>query len=222
MRMEMMTDATQTAPDQPAAQESTAAPAAARKHHIGTIAMFSLLALAALGLGGMYFKYFKTPFAIKTTQSQETVQAFLTSGQADLRGMKDTLTKTEGLVKLFGQQIDQVQVPVHELPANPFDPSLTLIAVSTPATDGQVIPASHLAQDASNAAREQQRQTRLAAARQLKLQSILFGSKQSHCLIDGKLYAVGQTVGGFTIHAIERERVHLQIGSDTFVITLGK
>jgi ABC-type glycerol-3-phosphate transport system substrate-binding protein len=212
MRLEMM--------DSPApVEESKPAPAKA-KHHPGTIAMFALAGVAAVALGAMYFRYFKYEFTIPTTDSQASVEKFLTTGQADLRGMRETLDKTAKLVNEFGQEIDAVQVPVDQLAANPFDQGLTLVTVADESPDGAVVPVIHQAADTSKAVREQQRQALLEQAKKLKLQSILYGSAKSHCLIDGKLYAVGQTVEGFTIRSIERDRITLHTQGHEFVLQL--
>ncbi len=223
MRIDMMEQSSEsTGVTSAASSEAATAPSARPRHHPGTIVMFALLGVAGLGLAGMYFKYAKSTETIAQTTaltaSGESVQQFLTSGQADLRGMRDVLAKTEKLVAQFGQQIENVQVPLEDLGPSPFDTSLTIVRV-TP-VEGDVTTMNTPVADTSRAVKEQQQRAALDAARRLKLQSILVGKERSHCLIDGKLYTVGESIDGFIITSIASDRVGVSRGSFDFVLQL--
>ena len=162
---------------------------------------------AAPGAGG----------AASSAEEVESVLARLDAGPA---GEADELSveRVEALVKRFDTYVEERQVPLARLRANPF-----AVAVSLE-TKVQTASAAKSAADEEARQREQQeaqaKQQRRDALSRLKLGSILITDAERLALVDGKLCRVGDQIGGFRLEAIEADRVTLSFDGETADLSL--
>jgi len=168
-----------------------------------------LLVTCAVGVGVMYL------FGIKQKPKEATAEEKAIEAQVD-EALKKLVNKEEQdqaknlfkdtteMVQAFYEYPAKQQVAVDELQKNPF-----CHAAEKKEETGKV--------DEKALQREKERLLREAQTKlgQLKLQSILKGTKGATCLINGEIYKAGQPVGEiFTIKAIEDNKVIL-VASDT-------
>lgn len=127
-------------------------------------------------------------------------------GNTSANGMQ---RDTDAIVAMFTSETNEQQVPIEYVKKNPFRLELPEAEPDTKPTD--------------KANAKQQQAARLkklrAKAKGLGLQSIM-GGAQPVAVIDGSLYQTGDKVGPFTIAQIDRLRVKLKAGEETFTLTM--
>lgn len=163
----------------------------------------ALMALVAVVVGVTYFMIVRSgPGKAEAADAQAeaagaTINSFLSGGTDNIRVIALMLQKTETVVNRFRAYPSTKQVPLEDLRTNPFHFGRAKAAKA----------------DLDDAAVKRQRQEQidsiLAAAKQLRLQSILIGGEHKSCIIDGKVYTQGQIVGRFTL---------LEIGSRSIIV----
>ncbi|MGD1278403.1 MAG: hypothetical protein ABR964_14415 [Tepidisphaeraceae bacterium] len=126
-----------------------------------------------------------------------TINSFLSGGADNVRVIAMMLQKTETVVNRFRAYPSTKQVPLEDLHTNPFHFGRAKAA------------RADLDDAAVKRQRQEQLESILAAAKQLRLQSILIGDARKSCIIDGKVYTQGQSVGRFTL---------LEIGSRSIIV----
>jgi hypothetical protein len=180
----------------------------------GTIIMAGLL--LACG-AGTYFMYNRsapanTPPTAEAAAAKKTIDQFLTDDKDNVNKMKDLLANTEKAVEQFKASPGKVQVPVDDLRTNPF---------SIADVDGKSTAPEDV--DALTAKRRQEaaRAATLKAAGALRLNFTMSG-KQKSCMIDNKVYREGETVGEFTIDAINPDSVILRKDNQRFKLPVSK
>jgi hypothetical protein len=178
-------------------------------------ALLLLLVIILGGGGALYFMRLRTATAAaaspQAAQAQTAINQFLTEGDRNLAQMRDLLRSTEKVVEQFLAYPSVKQVGADQLRLNPF-----LIpkarAVETAQDDaGARARAAALAREKEEAAR---------AAAALQLQSILWSDTNAVCMISGRAYGVGQTVGGFLIEKIDRGAVTVRRGDYRFQLAM--
>jgi hypothetical protein len=127
----------------------------------------------------------------------ETISTFLGGADNNIHLMETMLQKTASIVSRFKTYSDTKQIPLTALNTNPFH----FARVETKKTD--------LDEDAARRAREEQIQDAISSASQLHLQSVLVGGFRKSCIIDGKAYTEGDTVGKFDVLEIRQKTVIL-------------
>jgi hypothetical protein len=128
------------------------------------------------------------------------IKQFLDSGNINI--MKQTLKETEKIVKQFRAYPGRTQVPLTALRTNPF-------RELAPRSDE---PATASSSRDDEHEQELHKQASDAVA-ELKVQSIIRGSKYRACMINNTLYKEGQQVGILRID---------QIGANAIVVSSGK
>jgi hypothetical protein len=137
------------------------------------------------------------------------IKQFLDSGNINI--MKQTLKETEKIVKQFRAYPGRTQVPLAALHTNPF-------RELPPKTDEPVTATSSRDDEHEQ---ELHKQATDAAA-DLKVQSIIRGSKYRACLINNTLYKEGQQVGMFKIDQINPSTVVISTGKYRFELPIQK
>ena len=128
------------------------------------------------------------------------IKQFLDSGNINM--MKQTLKETEKIVRQFRTYPGRTQVPLASLHTNPFRelaPKADQPITATSSKDDEKEQELH--KQASDAAGD------------LKIQSIVRGTRYRACMINNTLYKEGQQVGILKIE---------QIGTNTVVVSSGR
>jgi len=156
--------------------------------------------------------------AASSVAEVESVLARLDAGPA-AEGDELSVERVEALVKRFDTYVQERQVPLALLQANPFE-----VTVS-PDTQEQIATAAKAVVDEKARQREEQekqvqqealaKQQRRDALSRLKVGSILITDSQRLALVDGKIRRVGDEVQGFRLEAIEPDRVTLSFDGET-------
>jgi hypothetical protein len=159
-----------------------------------------LLGLVLVG-GGGYFYMKQSPQVADAaaTQTDDTINQFLSSGEQHVQMMKQMLNNSEKVVQRFRSYPEKTQVPLAGLRVNPF-------RAKPPGTDE---PTVKYDPKASREEIEQLERKAAAtdAAKKLRLQSIFSSGTTKACLMNGKLYRLGQEVDGFKIEEIDAKQV---------------
>lgn len=127
-------------------------------------------------------------------------------------GDSDALSvdRVEEIVKTFDTYVQSRQVPLHRLRVNPF----------------AVVPdePEHGAEEETQTDEETKAEARraqmLEAARALKIGSILIVGDGRKAIVGGKLCAVGDTIQGLCVHAIDPDCVTLSFEGETVELRL--
>jgi hypothetical protein len=134
------------------------------------------------------------------------IKEFLDSGNINM--MKQTLKETEKIVKQFRSYPGKTQVPLEQLRSNPF-------RELAPKADAPVAANSR---DAERA--EELHKQAIAAVADIKLQSIVRGSKVRACMINNTLYKEGQQIGILKIEQVTTNSVIVSSGQYRFEIKM--
>jgi hypothetical protein len=162
--------------------------------------VFVLLGLLLVG-GGGYFYMKQSPQVADAaaTQNDNTITEFLNSGEQHVQMMKQMLNNSEKVVQRFRAYPEKTQVPLASLRANPFRAKAA----------GSDDPNKTYDPKASKSETEQAERRAAAtdAAKKLRLQSIFSSGSTKACLLNGKLYRLGQEVDGFKIEDIDPKHI---------------
>jgi hypothetical protein len=172
-----------------------------------TLLVFGVILLGAAGYYLMYARTGPQTAAAATAESEQadqTINQFLSSGEANAREMRKLRETTDKVVAQF-QGAAPTQVPVNELQANPFK----YAQENDEATNAA----------AAQKKRDEERAAAVAAAQTLQLQTILSGAKKT-CMINNQMYTEGQSVGGFTIETISADGVVVKSGAYRFKLKM--
>jgi hypothetical protein len=182
-----------------------------RKVNQGTMVLFGIL---LLGAAGLYFMYLKTGPAKATAateaaaEADTTIASFLTDGDRNIADMQRMLMETEKVVEEFQNHSNKPQVPLAQLPTNPF--KYIPLKPETTARDEEELKKK----------REEERQAAVKAVQALQLQSILFGDIRRACMINNRMYAEGERVNDFTIEKINQDSVIVRTGAFRFALQM--
>lgn len=171
-----------------------------------------IFAVVLLGAAGYYFMYARTgpqtaaaATSAEAAKADETINKFLSSGDENLRVMRQLRKTTDKVVAQF-RNSNVAQVPVSELQANPFKYA-------------QVSDEASIA-EAAKKKREEERQVALSNVQGLQLQSILHSDKTRSCMVNNQLYKEGETVMGFVIEKITVNSVIVKEGQFRFELKM--
>ena len=173
-----------------------------------------LLGLVLVG-GGGYFYMKQGPAAADaaTAQGPDTVTRFLSDGDAHVKMMKQMLNNSEKVVQRFRQYPTDTQIPLTSLRSNPF-------RLLPPKGDEPVVRHADPEGDREAVRQKERKAAATDAAQKLRLQSIFSSGTTKACLINGKLYRLGQQVDGFTIEEIEPTHVIVSMYEFKFSIAI--
>lgn len=177
-----------------------------------TIGVIALIALSAAGVYYMQLRTAKTGAAIgQASKNAASVQTLLQGGQQGLVTLSKNIAQTRDTIEGFSERDSIALANAKPLERDPFKFDAVELPSSVAPTLG-----------ANKAARETARADALVAAKKLQLQSIMYGSARRSCLIDGKLYFEGQSVGGFIVGQIAPGSITVQREEFTFELRLRK
>lgn len=170
-----------------------------------------LLTVAAVVIWFVYFRGApeSAQAGMAPNDGGSQIKQFLDSGNINI--MKQTLKETEKIVKQFRSDPGRAQVPLAALRSNPF-------RELAPKTD-QPVTANSSKDDEKE--QELHKQASDAAA-EIKVQSIIRGSKYRACMINNTLYKEGQQVGMLTIDHIGPKSIVVSTGKYRFEILMEK
>jgi len=121
-----------------------------------------------------------------------------------------SVDRVENLVNKFDTYVQERQVPLAALRANPFQ-------VEAPTQDAAAVAEPERDLEAETEARRQQM---LKAARNLKLGAVLIAGGERSVIIGGRLYRVGDVVEGLRIAAVQSDYVTLAFENETVELRL--
>lgn len=186
---------------------SETAPKKANNNQVMVMAGLVVVALVVV-----WFMYFRkgpqSADAAAVGSGADTVNAFLASGEEHVALMRQMLQNTDKVVQRFREDQTRTQVPLTALRTNPFR---RLAPSARPENESEA---------AARRRREEERQATAAAAGGLRLQSVLQGKAHQACMINNKLYQLGQEVDGFTIEQIDRNSVVVRSGPYRFEVSM--
>jgi len=168
--------------------------------------------LALAGAVVVWFMYFRTgPQSAQAGMSPNDggsqIKQFLDSGNINM--MKQTLKETEKIVKQFRSYPGRTQIPLESLHTNPFRELTTK-------TEGPAL-------SNKDAEREEElHKQALDAVAELKVQSIMRGSKYSSCMVNNTLYREGQQIGVLKVEQILTNTVIVSSGKYRFEVKMQK
>jgi len=139
--------------------------------------------------------------AIGAAAVESALKKFDAAAVQDNHGL--SVDRVEALVRKFDTYVQDRQVPLAGLRVNPFE----VTAVATVQAEQKV----ETLQSDAEAEAEARRQRLLTAAANLKLGAILIAGAKRTAMIGGKLYHVGDEVGGLRVLAIEPDGVTLAL-----------
>jgi hypothetical protein len=162
----------------------------------------------------IYFVYFRgapesAQAGMAPNDGGSQIKQFLDSGNINI--MKQTLRETEKIVRQFRAYPGRSQVPLTALHTNPF-------RELAPRTDDPVT---------ANSSRDDEHEQELHkqatdAVAELKVQSIIRGSKYRACMINNTLYKEGQQVGILRIDKINTNSIVVSSGRYRFEVPMQK
>lgn len=166
---------------------------------------------AVVAAGVIWFMFFRSgpqsaQAGTNPNDGGSQIKEFLDSGNINM--MKQTLKETEKIVKQFRSYPGKTQVPLEQLRSNPF-------RELAPKADAPVATNSR---DAERA--EELHKQAIAAVADVKLQSIVRGSKVRACMINNTLYKEGQQIGILKIEQVTTNSVIVSSGQYRFEIKM--
>jgi len=176
----------------------------------GSVAMFIILAIAGAGTYMMYARTGpQSASAAGDPKAHQVITQFMSDRDKNLGTMKKMLQDTEGIVKEFLNYPSVKQIPLGSLSGNPF----RMVIANAPDN-------THKDEEADKKKREEERATALAAANQLRLQSIMSSGAKKSCMINNALYTEGQEIDSFTIEKIKSDGVIVRMGTFRFNVPM--
>ena len=177
-----------------------------------SIGLAALIALSAAGIYYMHARTAKSVAVIKdATQNAASVETLLSGGRDGLTNLAKNIEQTRETIEGFSVDESAALAAAKPLERDPFEFRVVELAPLTP-----------VAGNTNHASREEARAKALESARKLQLQSIMYGTSRRSCLVDGKLYFEGQTLGDFTIGRIASDAITIQSGEFRFELRLRK
>jgi hypothetical protein len=178
-----------------------------------------LALLLAVGGGGVYLMSLRAGPATASAatslmptdanKAQAAVKQFLAEPNKRGLTLAQLLANTQTVIERFTGYPKQNQVPLAELPGNPFK-----LAV---AGGGGSVDEEE--------AKKRIEATRMAIAKEagsLQLQSIIVGSEKPQVIINGESLSPGSHVNGFSVVSIERGKVVVEKAGMRFALCVGK
>jgi hypothetical protein len=179
----------------------------------GTIVLFGILVLGAIGFYVMYRqsgpKTASAAAAKDAAAAKKTISTFLNGGDTNIKTMESLIKNTEKVVQQFLKYPSKTQVPLEDLRTNPFR------LYEKPATTDPNA-------GADQKKREEERLAVLKAVQGFQLQSIMYSDARRACMINNNLYREGQAVDNFTIEKITQASVVVKNGPYRFELTMQK
>jgi hypothetical protein len=174
--------------------------------------MIMLGGLAIVAAGVVWFMFFRSgpqsaQAGTNPSDGGSQIKEFLDSGNINM--MKQTLKETEKIVKQFRTYPGKTQVPLEQLHTNPF-------RELPPKTDDTGVVVNN--RDAEKA--EELHKQAIAAVAEVKLQSIVRGSKVRACMVNNTLYKEGQQIGILKIEQVTTNSVIVSSGQYRFEIKM--
>lgn len=170
--------------------------------------------LVLLGAGGLYYMHARTAAAVamvgQADEQAARVEAMLAGGREGLSALTRDMETTRATIDRFTKRDMAALAVARSDERDPF--SFRSIETDDSASLGMT----------NNASRDAAKAQALAAAQRLQLQSIMYGTSRRSCLVDGKLYFEGQSLGEFTVSRISSDAVILQSGEFKFQLRLRK
>ncbi|GAG22572.1 unnamed protein product, partial [marine sediment metagenome] len=142
----------------------------------------------------------------------ERVLERLDAGPQNEAGQDLSIDRVEEIVNTFDTYVQTRQVPLEGLRVNPF-----AVVRSKSQQDEQE---QEQAQADEEAEAEARRSRIVAAARALKVGSILIVGDERKAIVGGKLCQVGDTIEGFRVEAIGTDCVRLSVEGETVELRL--
>ena len=173
----------------------------------------ALLGLALLGGGGyFYMKQGPQTADAAATATDNTITDFLNSGEQHVQMMQQMLNNSEKVVRRFRTYPEKTQIPLAGLKNNPF-------RLKPPTGDEPARPTDSK-MDREENDRLERKAAATDAAKKLRLQSIFSSGSTKACLMNGKLYRLGQEVEGFKIEEIDPKHVVVSMFDGEFKFQL--
>lgn len=173
---------------------------------------FVLVGLFLAGVGCLYAMSLHVgprKASANETSAEAKVDAALTQLTTAPR-TAELQKETRGIVDTFYYEARQRQVPLDKLTGNPFAFEAAVDTSRLPAQD-DAAPAAPVPQGAAEA---------MAAAAQLKLQSVLRGTHGATAMISNNLLSEGQVINGWTVQSIEPRQVTLTWNDQQYVLKM--
>jgi hypothetical protein len=172
-----------------------------------------LMAVVALGGGGLYFMHLRTGPSAATAATQsaaanQTITQFLSNSDTSVKGVEKMLNNTQKIVQQFLKYPSVNQVPLNQLQTNPFRQAA--------AKEGESVDDAELRRK-----REDEKIIVRRAADGLQLQSILLGTRKA-CMINNTMVIEGQTIDEFTIDKINAASVIISRSGFRFELHMQK
>lgn len=203
--------------DNSAGASRAAAPPAKRRRRGVDRTTIGVAALIALGGAGLYYMHYRTAAAVAMVGEADakaaTLDAMLAGGREGLSSLARDVDETRATIDRFTSRDSAALAAIHFEERDPF---------AFRSLEPKVVATAPVAGNTNNVAREAAHDKALAAAQRLQLQSIMYGSAKRSCLIDGKLYFEGGSIGDFTLSRISPDAVVLQSGEFRFELRLRK
>jgi hypothetical protein len=182
--------------------------AAVRAMMDGNWVLGALFAAGIACLYGMSLMRGPAVASAQQVQTQSTVDDALEklNAQAGITGKS-----TNAIVETFYCEARHRQIPPDSLRGNPFvQQGVAPVAATGPAVEAKTAPAvpDRAETDAMN------------AAKTLRLQSVMMGTRSSAALINGNLLGEGQVILGWTVSAIMPREVHLAWQDKKYVLRM--
>lgn len=175
-------------------------------------------ALALVGLllvgGGGYFYMKQSPKTAVAANADDTrITEFLNKGEQHVQMMKQMLNNSDKVVQRFRSYPSETQIPLAALKNNPF-------RLKPPGENEPVVRPPDPGRDREEIEKEERRAAATDAAKKLRLQSIFSSGSTKACLMNGKLYRMGQDVDGFKIEDIDPKHVIVSMFDGEFKFQL--
>jgi hypothetical protein len=181
----------------------------------GTVVLFGILVLGAVGFYVMYRqtgpKSASASVNKETAAAKKTINTFLSGGDINIKTMESLIKNTEKVVQQFIKYPTKTQVPLSDLRTNPFR------LYEKPVTTN-----ANASEEADKKKREEERLAILKKVQNFQLQSIMYSDARRACMINNTLYREGQTVDGFSIEKITQSSVVVKNGPYRFELTMQK
>ena len=191
--------------------EQTDFEAAPSQGNSGSKQMTIVGALLLVAAVVVYFMYFRTgpesaQAGMTPNDGGSQIKQFLDSGNINM--MKQTLKETEKIVLQFKQSPGKTQIPLSSLRTNPFRELEPKPDSPTASTQKEIDHDEELHHQA------------LAAVADIKLQSIIAGTKYKACMVNNVMYREGQSIGVLKIEQITSGAVIMSSGKYRFEVKM--
>ncbi len=168
-----------------------------------------LLILVGLASAGLFYMQVRTApllaLGAEQTASEAAIQTFLAAGESNIAKLQQSMKATRATVDQF--TATPATLAAAKVERDPYaEPAV-------PRTAPKIEPAIN---------RDADRNTLLAAAKQINVQSVIIGNGRRACLLNNKLYFEGQSVTDFKIELITQSAVTVSRDGLRFELRLNK